>query len=226
MNSNRYCIQLYIENKVGCTDRLKWTDYKHSVEELILDNKDKENLSELCHSDAVSYLQKSLISYAEAIYGLRRNRSSWATVKLYYSVFYSIRADILLSNHFIVRCKGYYYSKIKKNEKLKKFTVRKGGGDHQLSILFSNKLHKSGVNTDPLQDGNIDDMIPYFWLMKQREKINYTQKEFTDPNIVSWLQKPLSYFTENKEQDLLEMYDKADDYLYCFDKDHACLAIP
>lgn len=226
MSSNRNDIQLYIENKVGCTDRTKWTSYKQSIEKIEIDKGDVEKITMLCSSDAESYIQKALISYAEAVDGIKNTRSSWATVKLYYSVFYSIRAEILLSNYFIVRCKGYYYSKVKEKEKLKKFNPRSARGDHQLTILFANKLHKDGIVIDPLQDGGIDDMLPYIWLMKRREKVNYLQKEFTDPHIVDWLQKPASYFKERQEKDLFEMYTKQSDYLYCFDRDHACLAIP
>ena len=52
------------------------------------------------------------------------------------------------------------------------------------------------------------------------------RKDFSDPIIVDCLQKPFSYIKDGKEDDLLSMYFDAEDYIYCFNEDHACLAIP
>ena len=226
MNSSRNCVQLYIENKLGCTDLSKWSSYKSKLEQLTLNEEDELQLNKLVVSDATSYYIKAVISFSEAISGLKKNRSSWSVVKFYYSVFYLIRADLLLEDYFLVRCKGFYYSKVKNNEKIQKFQPSSIRGDHQLTTHFYNKLHREGKHIDPLQDGEIDDCLPYLWLMSQREKINYQSKDFEDPGIVECLQKPAIYIREGREKDLLSMYESAEDFIYCFDKDHACIAIP
>ena len=187
---------------------------------------DELELENLAISDAKSYYKKALISFCEAFLGLKKNRSSWSIVKLYYSIFYSIRADILLENYFLVRCGGFYYSTIKNGAKFNKFSSKKAKGDHQLTSYFYHKLHIERKNIDPLQDGFIDEILPYFWLMSQREKINYQLKDFSDPSIVDCLKKPATYIKNGKESYLLNMYKLADDYIYCFDHEHACLAIP
>lgn len=226
MSFSRNCVQAYIENRLGCNDLHKWSSYKSKLEKHILDTDDENKLTEHCFSDALSYYVKAVISFCEALYGLKKKRSSWAVVKFYYSVFYLIRADILLENHFLIRCSGFYYSRVKNNETMKQYKKNNVRGDHQLTTYFYNKLHQDRINIDPLQDGIIDEQLPYLWLMTQREKINYQSKDFSDPEIIECLANPFSYIEEGKEEYLFNMYLASENYTYCFDEEHACIAIP
>jgi len=226
MSSKRNSVQTYIEKKLGCNDPLCWSSYKSKLETYVLNAEDEEKLDDLSFSDSVSYYLKALISFCEALQGIKRSRSSWAVVKLYYSLFYLIRSDILLEGYILVRCKSLYYIKLKADETLHKFQKNNVRGDHQLTMFFYNKLHTERKNIDPIQDGKIDDHIPYLWMMVQRERVNYRKKDFSEPKIVKCLEKPFSYIKDGKEEDLLRMYLSSNDYIYCFDQEHACLAIP
>lgn len=48
--------------------------------------------------DACDYLHSASISFGDAISGIGRQLFTWATVKLYYSVFYALRARLALHN--------------------------------------------------------------------------------------------------------------------------------
>jgi len=225
MTSNRNISQRYIENKVGCLELSKWSSYKQKVIDLVLDENDERKLKEAVRGDAVSYYKKGLISFCEAVNGISNQRYSWAVVKLYYSVFYFLRSDILLADYLIVRCSSVFFTRVKNGEMLEKFNS-KNRGDHQLTIEFLSKLHKEGKHIDFIQDMEIEGESPYVWMMKQRERINYQSRDFSDPTAQDILVKPASYFVRNADQELFELY-KNDTYgLYCSDLDHACLAIP
>jgi hypothetical protein len=226
MTSKRNETQLYIEKKVGCTEVDKWLSYNHKVNDLVLNHSDEVELSSLIIKDAQSYYQKSLISFCEAIHGIKKQRYTWSIVKLYYSTFYSIRADILLSGYFLIRCGALFYGRAKEGTKITKYQIRNVRGDHQYTTHFSAKLHKDKIRIDLVQDMLIEDIIPYFWLMKQRERVNYQSREFLDPSIDEVLAEPVEYIKTVGEEKLFALYDSDEYQLYCGSEQHACVAIP
>jgi len=50
------------------------------------------HLQTLLHRDALDGYYSALVSFADALHGLQANYFSWATVKLYYALFYCLRA--------------------------------------------------------------------------------------------------------------------------------------
>lgn len=226
MTSKRHEIQLYIENKVGCLEIDKWSSYKNKVTELVLNSSDEIELKKLILSDAKSYYQKGLISFCEAVHGIKKQRYTWSIIKLYYSTFYSLRADILLSGYFLIRCGALYYARAKEGTKFKKFHINNVRGDHQYITHFAAKLHKEKKRIDLIQDMLIEDILPYVWLMKQRERVNYQLKEFIDPAVDEILAEPVDYIKTDGEGKLFALYDSDDYQLYCGNAQHACLAIP
>ena len=145
---------------------------------------------------------------------------------MYYSSFYLIRCDILKSNHITVRCGAFYYGKIEIGQSLIQFRKNKVRGDHQLTIALAEKLHEDGEVFDPILDNKISDMTSYTWLMKNRERVNYQMKNFSDPYSDLITAHFESYFKESKISDLLEFYARNNDYSVCFDVEHAILSIP
>lgn len=226
MTSKRNATQLYFERKVGCNEIDKWGSYKSKVTDLVLDSLDENKLRGLIIEDAKSYYQKGLISFCEAVYGIKNQRYTWSIVKLYYSTFYLLRADILLSGYYLIRCVSLFYGKAKKSTKLEKFHIPKVRGDHQYTTFFAKKLHEEGKRIDVIQDMLIEDILPYFWLMKQRERVNYQFKEFLDPLVDDILEVPVDYIKTGGEKKLYSLYDNDEHKIYCANEQHACVAIP
>jgi hypothetical protein len=51
--------------------------------------------------DAVDYLYSAAVSLGDALCGVTRSLFTWATVKLYYSVFYAMRARLALKGFYL-----------------------------------------------------------------------------------------------------------------------------
>lgn len=217
-------VQLYIENAQKCYDVEKWGSYKHIFLKWKIEDKDVNPLKNCRESDITSYFFKAFESFLCAIEDLHYGKQSWAIVKLYYSIFYLLRCDILLSGHLIVRNGALYYTKLKKDESFVAFN-KKAKGDHQLAIELVKELKKNGELSDPILDNLIDDLDPYSWYMHHRERINYSQKNFSEPETDICFVHLESYFKDKKVIDLFKFYDSKD-YSICFDTDHSILSIP
>ena len=166
------------------------------------------------------------LNFIADIYEIDNKKYAWSIVKLYYSVFYLLRCEILLSNHIIIRCKTLYYTKIKIGEKPIAFNSNKFKGDHQLTIALEEKLYNSGELSDPILGNKIDDENVYMWFMKHRDRVNYQMKDFSDPYCDPILAHIISYFNRKELIKLFEFYNSNNDYLICFDVDHTILAVP
>lgn len=225
INFKRNDVQVYIENAQNCYEIEKWSNYKHLFIKWEINNNDISPLTNCLESDLTSYFFKAFESFSQALIDIHNKKYSWAIVKLYYSTFYLLRCDILLSNHLIVRCNGLYYSKINTGNKFTPYIKRKVRGDHQLTISLVKELHQTGQLNDPILDNKIEDVDAYTWLMQNRERINYQQKNFREPNTDSVFSHINNYFESRSLIDLFKFYNSKD-YSICFDLDHSILSIP
>ena len=225
MNFKRHEVQEYFEQIVGCLDIQNWKNYKTTLTRISIDLEKKSNLDNCIESDIYSYFHKSLYSFVQALSNIHRNNYSWSIVQLYYSCFYAIRADILLSNHCIIRCSGLYLIENDIGEKFNIFTINKVRGDHQLSIALLKKMHSEYKLTDEILDNELEGCDAYTWMMKHRERSNYQLKNFTDPEIDELFIHTSSYFKRKEISDLIAFYNNSD-YTICFDLDHSVLSIP
>ena len=62
--------------------------------------------------------------------------------------------------------------------------------------------------------------------MKNRERVNYQTKDFSDPYSENVLNHVTTYICEGKIQKLFEFYNQSKNYTIYFDLDHSILAIP
>ena len=216
MNFKRHEVQEFVEYELGCFDLTQWATFKSKLILWEVTDSNIQSLQRCMKSDLNSYYFKALQTFLQAIH----------EIKLYYSTFYMLRCEILLANYMLVRCKSLYYTKVTKGEKLKVFNKNNIRGDHQLTIAFSKKLFDDGEIIDPIFGNQIDDENAYLWLMKNRERVNYQMKDFSDPNHDKILNHIISYFNEEKVSDLLNFYNLNTDYSICFDLDHSILSIP
>ncbi len=95
--------------------------------------------------------------------------------------------------------------------------------DHVAAI----NMHKdiAGEN-DILRTNTISGSGVYEWLMDKRHQVNYRQRTFYEPDYADFFHV-LENMRENKElESLLIKYINDSSYMYCFDPEHACIAVP
>ncbi|BAP54993.1 hypothetical protein THII_0696 [Thioploca ingrica] len=184
------------------------------------------SLTEALHKDAAGYLYNGVLSVGTGIKSLLQNNYGWATVKLYYSVFYLARAKLAINDFCIL----YEDSKpfvllLRFNETLKKpsayikgISAKQYVGTHKLVLT----LFQREFSGDLLLSNNIDGKSPLVWLMEQRELMNYKAAVMPDPEI------PWQYaeIATKQIRQWLNIYLDDEIPIYPFDHDHACLAYP
>lgn len=221
----RHDVQEFIEYNLGCIDLEKWKNYLPSLKNFTVDEPKKVSLANCMESDISSYFYKSLYSFVQALGNINRQNYNWSIVQLYYACFYAIRADILLSNHCIVKCNGLYITENKIGEKFDLVKVGNIRGDHQMAIALLKKLKLEHKITDEILDVELEGTDGYTWLMKHRERSNYQSKYFSDPEVDELFHHIENYFKTNTLFDLFDFYKQCD-YSICFDLEHSILAIP
>ena len=193
---------------------------KTKYEQTILTKQQAYDIKNLLADEIGPYYYKALLSYMESIIALENKLFSWATVRLYYSVFYSIKAYLACKDIAILRAeRKLFYVKAKENETIKRCADTT---DHKGTILTLAKLYR---NNDMLLSNNIDNMDVYQWMMKKREEVNYKDIDFHDPNAPDFWGK---LNNEIEQQGIKDIVDKMvnDNWLYCFQDEYAVLGIP
>lgn len=195
------------------------TPEKPSIKTIV----DPSDISLYCNArkdDILSFYYKSLLSFSEGLDAFSRKNYTWATIKLYYSVYFGLRSSLLCRNIVLVRANKHLYKfKIalgEKYDKPKEMTDH-GGTIHTYVDLF----HR----TDFFCSNTLENMNAYFWLKNCREIVNYKDSVFHDPETIDiWddiieditkfgIKKTLTYLVDEKDK-------------YCFLPEYAVLAIP
>jgi len=223
MSFDRLRTQVLCETLVGCTDLGQWNTYRAVFESLNLTSEQVHVLKSTLLEDAKDLYFKGLLSLSEAIYSMSRRLYSWATIKAYYSVFYLLRGSLALRDYAIVRNRSLYLLPLKVGESPKKKSSDRYRNDHVCVINVYRDLY---ANSDMLQSNTVDELNPYEWLMERRNQINYRQREFLDPNPPNFLQLISGLIQSHKLDELITAYVGDTRYLYCFQSNHACLALP
>ena len=219
MNSNRSQIQVYFEELFECYDPNNFHSYRDHLSDYSLIHDDISNLKELQREDAKGFLFKGLLSFAQALHDINNGLYSWATIKIYYSIYYMLRTSLLNDNHCLIKNKSTYYLDISIGSKPVKKSQPRFRGDHKSTIL----IFKEEIgDRDILQTNTINNLNPYLWMMDRREEVNYRNIEFFEPDINPYYQ----ILSERDMEDTLKTIILDDNYTYCFDEDYACLALP
>ncbi len=165
--------------------------------------------------DGARVAYSALVSIGDALRGIESGFYSWSIVKLYYSVFYSLRALLAFGNIavFYIGASPFWV------------VIRPGERPHPGNSSSSHKLildlFKQEYKSSPLLSQYIGFEDPLTWLQNQREHINYKQARFSEPNV------PLLFSIINKNKSLRTLISTYMlDNLYAFDPDHAILAYP
>lgn len=172
-------------------------------------------LSTSLREDAHDAIYSGILSIAEAIQGLDRQLYSWATVKLYYSVFYFIRAVLGLHKIGIIyQGRTPYAWRAVPGQ----IPIKRSGTTHKVVL----EAFKSYLNGHVLISQNIGSEDPFAWLMTMREFVNYKTPKFCEPDAPPYFK----FIEKCGVRQLTSAYVADDTHLYTFDPDHAMLAFP
>ena len=219
---NRNRTQVLYENILGLEpENLKQN--KEMFKNHILTIEESDLLSETIKEDAVDLFFNAALSFSEGIDSIYQRRFSWATVKLYYSVFYCLRASMACKKTAIITNQSTYRLKINAGEKPfntgnpKYKSTHKGTINHYLDVF-------SG--SDNLLTNLIDNKNVYQWYEDVREIINYREICFEEPDYLSIWSVYNDALSNNELTNLLTLLQNDNNYLYCFQEDYAVVAIP
>lgn len=165
--------------------------------------------------DATDYIYSGMVSIGDAVQAIEKSFFTWATVKLYYAVFYMTRG--LLAAHgtaiFYDGTKPYSWDSI-----AGAMAVKRDGPTHKAVLAsFGAVLPHSPLLSQPI---GVDEAL--HWLMKRREEVNYTSPRFSEPNVPPHL----DWIVRAGVRKSISAYVRDDSFLYAFDPQHAILAYP
>lgn len=220
---DRHAVQRFFENQLGCADLTHWKMFRANLHSFRLSTADVTTLTPLLIQDSVALYTQALQSFSQALISLTRKEFAWPIVKFYYAVFYSMRCELHASSVIAVKNGSIFYAA---NIVGATFSTVQEKGSHQTYIKLRKTLPPSVISRDTLLDNDIEPGVDvYSWMCLNRERVNYHQKHFPDPEPDFVLQKVYdSYIQTNKLTELLNLYESK--LYYCFDKDHATIAVP
>jgi hypothetical protein len=186
---------------------------------LVLNPATALNFQAELYKDSWSYLYSAAVSVADAVKGIENELFSWATVKLYYAAFYSLRAHLAASSYAFLYQKtkhggtpfGLYSNSGSSPQKL-------SGTTHKVVLAeYARIFPKSLVVEQQINGGK-----PLDWMIERREEANYKNGCFPEPNMPNHFKG----VTKSSIRLTLDAYIKDDGMTYGFDPDHAILALP
>jgi hypothetical protein len=165
------------------------------------------------NDEAQDFFQSSIISFVDAVRSIQSGFLSWATVKLYYAVFYALRSRLALAGDCI-----YYVGSSPRvlPARAGASTANLNGTTHKAVLnRFSHNYPRDYFLSQP-----IEGCPPLDWFTQRREQTNYTLSRFCEPNTPNYFKFARSTTTRK----MLNAYT-ADD-IYVFDEQHAMVAFP
>lgn len=216
---NRNRAQLRCETILNCSTLEQWkiADFRS----LRLDKSQAHLLSNDLREDAKDLYFKGLLSLFEAVKSIDSKLYSWATVKLYYSLYYFLRCNMAANGVALIRQKSFYYLKSMDGETPITKGNKRYNSDHSGTINFYIDLFGSDI----LLSQTIDNTNSYDWFMNKREQINYRERQFNEPSYSSFWQSIAEQVDKGNLEKIIIDYIQ-DKFILCFQEEHATLAIP
>ena len=223
MSIDKYRFQKRMEEYFDDAGHRKLKDFKSAF---LVGAASEYLLKEDLKKDSLDYYYKGLLSLAQALDECKKTRYSWATVKLYYSLFYFLRASLAIKGI------GFY----RKERDLLRLDTKKGNllavckengrianSDHKATLGLFKELYG---NTDILQSNQIEYKNSYQWLVEKREWINYKVRVFQEPECPDFWEETDKYIRKSKFVNIISDYFNDSSFIYCFQPENACLALP
>ena len=199
--------QIFVDKVAARINPSRLSDY---VFDVVSSNIIKDCLMD----DASNYVYSAAISIADAINGIRRGLVSWATVKLYYSVYYACRGILALNSVGIIYVGGTPFT-LDANPGNK--IIKRNGQTHKIVL---NEFSVRNIEYSLLSQ-EIDLQPPLDWLMGKREIANYKNSRFWEPGVPDYFKKIFDIGIRKSINGYFTDFD-----LYAFDPEHAILAYP
>lgn len=223
MPFNRFRAQLKCEALLSCGTLDDWARKRKDFEDFTLTGTSAKDLVASLEEDSKDLYFKGILTLSEALYGISKCLFSWATVRLYYSIFYFLRCSLATKHYAIIRNKSLYLLRAKEGEKPQKKSSNRYRNDHLCVINTYKDLYET---SDTLQSNTIEGKNPYLWLMERRNQVNYREREFYDPGCPDFMKVIERGVADNTLDSMITTYIEDEDYIFCFQDDHACLALP
>ncbi|MGM9428676.1 hypothetical protein [Hydrogenophaga sp. MI9] len=180
-----------------------------------LTSTDAQQLRAALSQDASDALYSGILTIGEAAQGLDRRLFTWATVKLYYSVFYLTRAMLEFGGASLIYVgRTPYLWKAVVGERPEK----RSGNTHAVVLEAFEQLVPGSL----LLSQTIGADTPFAWLMARREAANYKVARFSEPSAPAHFRN-IERFGVRR---LLGDYIGDNLHMFAFDPDHAMLAYP
>ena len=221
MNSKRKRTQIFFEDYFDCNDNpSKWINC--DFPNYVVAEKDIDSLISGAQADSKSYFFNGLLTFSEAVNGLKEGNYSWSIVKFYYSVYYFLRASLYINKIIFIHQKGIYRLEIKPGTTPLRKNNKQYNSDHKGTIKHYVDLFS---DIDILLTNQIENLTTYEWLMDKREYVHYRIRKFSEPGDYKCFTYYLSKnFKSNYKELIIEEIE--DDFINCFQPETGLLAIP
>lgn len=222
INFNRNTAQVKYEQIISVPSPDELALHKDDFESHILTIGEANALQSTLKADALDFFFNGALCFAEGIDNVCQDRYSWAAIKLYYSIYYMLRASLAAKGYAILRCKRVYRLHAKVGEKPvskpgKNFSTTHEGTIGHYKDLFS--------TSDRLLTNTINSFETYEWMKDIREIVNYRSSTFLEPEFLSIWDTITQWIEDGKLKQLLEQFEN-DEYVLCFQEEYAVIAIP
>ncbi len=215
------CQDIFRNRFTGPTG-IPFKDFKSgsTIRDQLVDPSDLALYRSAKSNDIIHFYYKSLLSFSEGLAACLRQNYTWATIKLYYSVYFGLRCSLLCRDIVLVRAARHLY-KLKliagaQYEKPDDMTDH--GGTIKTYVDLFNR-------TDFFCSNPLEGVNSYMWLKDCREIVNYRDDIFHDPDTtVLWDSISKEIAARGSKMVLTDFVN--DKGKYCFLPDFAVLAIP
>lgn len=181
-------VQVYLENAVDWdyahTDETSLKALQLKAKEYVLSSVDCVKLKPLIKDDAYDYTYSAAVSFFNALENICFQNYSWATVELYYVIYYLCRAKLHFGNIALFSARQLYYLQISPGESIKQPPDVKNN-THDGTI----KIFKKFFSTDFILSNKVDNIDSVDWIKNNREIVNYRSVDFKDPIHFPFLDK-------------------------------------
>lgn len=218
---NRNGSQVLFESFIGA-DPDNLLDKKDDFKNHCLTSDEAEQLKVELKKDSLDFFYNGILSFAEGIDAAFQKRFSWATIELYYSLYYLIRASMASKEIAILRCKSMYRLFARAGDKPYSTANKKYNTTHEGTINHYKDLFGS---SDKLLSNNIEDEDVYKWMMEAREIVNYRSAAFSEPECLEIWERFSESIDEGRFTEILKVLEN-DSYVMCFQEEYAVIAIP
>jgi hypothetical protein len=223
INFNRNRTQSQYEQLVGIYSIEELSQKQTEFKSHSLIKTDIDILKPCLNEDSLDYFYNGILSFSEGIDAIFLKRFSWATVKLYYCVYYMLRASLACKGYALLQANGMYRLQLKESESPYKTGNKKYNSTHSGTI---NHYIDIFGGDDKLLTNQIDSRNAYEWIEEVRNVINYRAVSFQEPNWLDIWDKYAEALENSNLNELLLKIQDDQDFIYCFQEEYAIVGIP